>query len=193
MFTYFFAYTYRFVQYQDKGTNRKWLLLGSRKQPTLKLPGPAICYRTKEQLIRCYNYSMTYEGSRASDEWLSDTSESEATLTKGQRASSWPSLRSASRMDPSSSMGSRSGKCDRAVSSADWVPHHTPLAAVTLTHLSTSFAAMARDAANEDDPLASPSIKSSRSTVDICSVSSSTSAWRRSANNALSHPSASSR
>jgi hypothetical protein len=91
---------------------------------------------------------------------MSNASESEATLAKGQRASAWPSLRSASRQNPSNSnSGSSSGKCDRATTSVDQVPHRTPLVAVALTHFSTSSATMARDVANEDDSLASPSIK----------------------------------
>jgi hypothetical protein len=194
IFTYLFTYTYRFVQYQDRGSNRKRLHLGLCEQPTLKLPESTICYRTKEQLIRRCNYSMTFGGSRASEEGRSDASEFEATLTKGQRASVWPSLRPTSCSEPSSSSsGSSLGKCDRAATSVDRVPHQTPLVAATLTRFSTSSAAMTRDIANDDDPLASPSIKSRTNAADVRRASSSASAWRRSANVASSHSATSSR
>jgi hypothetical protein len=82
-------------------------------------------------------------------------------LTKGQRAPASSLLKSMSYPDPRiSNSGSSSGKCDRAATSKDWVPHQTPLVVVALIRFSTSSATMARDAANEDDPLASPSIKS---------------------------------
>jgi hypothetical protein len=102
-------------------------------------------------------------------------------LTKGQRAHTSLSLKFVSCLDPSiSSSDSSSGKCDRAVTSTDRVPHQTPLVAMALICFSTSSATMAKDAANEDDPLASPSIKSRTNATDVYRASNSTSTWEAS-------------
>jgi hypothetical protein len=47
------------------------------------LPRSAIFYKTKEQPARHHYYSASSGGSRANDEGMSNTKESEAVLSKG--------------------------------------------------------------------------------------------------------------
>jgi hypothetical protein len=48
--------------------------------------GPVIFYKTKEQPTGHYHYSASSGGSWANEKGMSDASESEAMLPKGQRA-----------------------------------------------------------------------------------------------------------
>jgi hypothetical protein len=69
---------------------------------------PCLPYFTKQknnQLDHYYSFASS-RGLRANEEGTSDASESEAALTKGERASAWSSLISASCLDPSNSSSS---------------------------------------------------------------------------------------
>jgi hypothetical protein len=80
-----------------------------------------------------YYSSASSEGSRANEEGTSNASKSEATLTKGQRASAWSSLMYAFCPDLSNSSSDfSSGKWDKAATNVDRVPHRTPFAAAVL-------------------------------------------------------------
>jgi hypothetical protein len=97
------------------------------------LPRSAIFYKTKEQPARHHYYSASSGESRANDEGMSNTKESEAVLSKGQRASARSLLRSTCRLYSSSSnSGSSSGKCDKTATKADRVPNRTALVATVL-------------------------------------------------------------
>jgi hypothetical protein len=120
---------------------------------------------------------------------MSDASESEAALTKGQRASARSSLRYASYPDPSStSSGSSLGKCDKTATKAYRVPHRTPLVATMLIWFSNSSATLARDGAHEDDSPVSPSTEPRTSVADARRAFSSTFAQCHLEIAALSHP-----
>jgi hypothetical protein len=66
---------------------------------------PGLPYFTKQKNNQLDHYysSASSRGSQANEEGISDVSESEATLTMGQRASASSLLRSAPRPDPSNS------------------------------------------------------------------------------------------
>jgi hypothetical protein len=124
--------------------------------------------KKKNNQLDHYYFFASSGGSRANEEGTSDANESEAMLTKGQRVSTWLSLRSASRPDPSNSSSDFSSvKCDKAVTNAGRLPHQTPLAAAVLIRFSVSSTTMDRDVTREDSLPASPSIRSQTSAVDV--------------------------
>jgi hypothetical protein len=96
---------------------------------------PGLPYFTKQKnnQLDPYYCSASFGRSRANEEGTSDASESEAALTKGQRASAWSSLRSASCLDLSNCNSDfSSAKCNKSMTNADRVPDWTPLVAAML-------------------------------------------------------------
>jgi hypothetical protein len=85
-----------------------------------------------------------------------------------------PPITAALRLDPCiSRSASSTGKCDKAETNADWVPHRTPLAVVASTQPSSSSAAMDRDATGEDGPSAQSSTLSRTCVAEVRRASSS--------------------
>jgi hypothetical protein len=79
--------------------------------------GPSIFTKQKVNKLDYHYYSpVSSGGSWANEEETRDASESEAMLTRGQRASASSSVRSTFCPDPSSSS---SGKCDKVTTNAD--------------------------------------------------------------------------
>jgi hypothetical protein len=116
--------------------------------------------KQKNNQLDHYHSSASSGGSRANKEGMSGASESEAALTKGQRASAWSLLNSASHPDPSNfSLDFSLGKCSKEATNVDRVPHRTPLEAAVLIRFSTSSTTRDRDVAREDGPPALPSIR----------------------------------
>jgi hypothetical protein len=101
---------------------------------------PYLQKRDNKSNYRCYCFTSC-RGSRANVEGTSDASKFKATLTKGHRASTSSSLWSTVHPDPSNSSSDfSSGKCEKAATNADRVPHWTLVTAMVLIRLSTSSA-----------------------------------------------------